>query len=588
MTYSAGASSYGGDLNSDAHGSARWMEPDEAEAAGLYRDSPSRILLAQNRMGKLAYFNGSGHVVVIAPARMGKGVGFVQGNLLTYEGSMVVIDPKGENASVTARHRKAAHRQEVFVLDPTGKIASYGLSGEIAVHGFNPLYCIQQAPDDNVIFDDIERLADALVVADDNQKDRHWRDGAKTFLKGCLIYLAYFKDKHLHHLIELSRLASGLDISYDQLFAALKSNRYHARPVQQVIERAGAWWDSVNPGERRSFVSMALRSLAWIDNPIWHAQLTSNDFDPRTLLNANTTVYIVCPFEKMEDYSPWFRLVISSCVLVTMRATTVTTPATLFMLDEYAQTLGRLAIVEQNIPAIEGLGGRYAFVFQNLGQMQKLWPDDYYNTVFANAGAHVFFNISDQNTAEFVSKSLGKCGALSASSGGIGSVQRELSTADELRTMPNNALIAFIRGFRPACLCKVNVNQHRELKGHIAANPLYLPSVKSAPRLPASVLRAPLIAPAPARHVHQIASAPSTNIPALKAAATSNLSSSQSAPNASLALVQALARQHPGKMLSVRGEMIGYCDMRYDPATNTQKQVFVPLLHKSSVLPSRR
>ncbi len=40
-------------------------------------------------------------------------------NLLTYEGSMLVIDPKGENAMITAKQRmKMGH--EVHIVDPWG------------------------------------------------------------------------------------------------------------------------------------------------------------------------------------------------------------------------------------------------------------------------------------------------------------------------------------------------------------------------------------------------------------------------------------------------------------------------------------
>ena len=39
--------------------------------------------------------------MTIAPTRTGKGVGTIIPNLLTAERSVLVIDPKGENAAVT-------------------------------------------------------------------------------------------------------------------------------------------------------------------------------------------------------------------------------------------------------------------------------------------------------------------------------------------------------------------------------------------------------------------------------------------------------------------------------------------------------
>jgi type IV secretion system protein VirD4 len=47
-----------------------------------------------------------------------QGRGTIIPNLLDYPGSVVCIDPKGENARITARHR--ARFGSVHVLDPFG------------------------------------------------------------------------------------------------------------------------------------------------------------------------------------------------------------------------------------------------------------------------------------------------------------------------------------------------------------------------------------------------------------------------------------------------------------------------------------
>src|SRR5436189_154809 len=52
-----------------------------------------------------------------APTRAGKGVGAIIPALLTYPGSVIVTDIKGENYQVTARHRRELG-QQVVVLDP--------------------------------------------------------------------------------------------------------------------------------------------------------------------------------------------------------------------------------------------------------------------------------------------------------------------------------------------------------------------------------------------------------------------------------------------------------------------------------------
>ena len=56
------------------------------------------------------------HLVTLAGSRAGKGRSLIIPNLLSYPGSVVCIDPKGENAAVTARYRREVLGQEVVVL----------------------------------------------------------------------------------------------------------------------------------------------------------------------------------------------------------------------------------------------------------------------------------------------------------------------------------------------------------------------------------------------------------------------------------------------------------------------------------------
>ena len=111
MPIKTGSSGYSGGWNDRSHGSARWMTPGEAEEVELYAYKADSIVLGQNSRGQLCCLNRQGHVLVLAPPRSGKGIGFVQANLAGYQGSMVVTDPKGENAAVLARYRQESLRE---------------------------------------------------------------------------------------------------------------------------------------------------------------------------------------------------------------------------------------------------------------------------------------------------------------------------------------------------------------------------------------------------------------------------------------------------------------------------------------------
>ncbi|MCD8518860.1 MAG: type IV secretory system conjugative DNA transfer family protein, partial [Flavobacterium sp.] len=72
---------------------------------------------------ELITYNGSAHLMTVAPTGTGKGRSVVVPTLLTYPGSVVVMDPKGENYAITARARYDMG-QQVIRLNPFDVLGS--------------------------------------------------------------------------------------------------------------------------------------------------------------------------------------------------------------------------------------------------------------------------------------------------------------------------------------------------------------------------------------------------------------------------------------------------------------------------------
>jgi type IV secretion system protein VirD4 len=84
------------------HGSARFASGPELQSFA----GPSGLLIGRNlQSGKPLRYDGPGHLLTIAPTRTGKGVGTVIPNLLLADRSVICVDPKGENTTITARAR---------------------------------------------------------------------------------------------------------------------------------------------------------------------------------------------------------------------------------------------------------------------------------------------------------------------------------------------------------------------------------------------------------------------------------------------------------------------------------------------------
>ncbi len=96
------------------YGSARWATPRDLKRSGMLR--PAGVFLGRSEEHYLRH-DGPEHVMAFAPTRSGKGVGLVIPTLLSWTGSAVIHDIKGENFSITAGWR--SRFSHCLYLNPT-------------------------------------------------------------------------------------------------------------------------------------------------------------------------------------------------------------------------------------------------------------------------------------------------------------------------------------------------------------------------------------------------------------------------------------------------------------------------------------
>ena len=141
------------------------------------------------RGGHLIGYGDDRHICTVAGSRAGKGRSLLINNMLTYPGSMIVVDPKGDLAVETAHHRSQSLKQRVIVLDP------YEAGGdELAPFrgSFNPLKAVTpDDPDTAVVAASL--IADALIVSS-GERDPHWAETGKQFLEAVILHVACSSD----------------------------------------------------------------------------------------------------------------------------------------------------------------------------------------------------------------------------------------------------------------------------------------------------------------------------------------------------------------------------------------------------------
>lgn len=87
----------------DKYGDARFATKADIKEMKLLNPKNSNGFILERIKGKRIESPVCRHSIVVAPTRSGKTAGFVIPNILNYQGSMIVIDPKGELYDMTAQ-----------------------------------------------------------------------------------------------------------------------------------------------------------------------------------------------------------------------------------------------------------------------------------------------------------------------------------------------------------------------------------------------------------------------------------------------------------------------------------------------------
>jgi type IV secretion system protein VirD4 len=360
------------------------------------------------------------HLVTIAGSRAGKGRSLIIPNLLSYPGSVICIDPKGENAAVTAKYRNEVLGQNVVILDPFGVLEEVASVAEFRGN-FNPLEWVNVSSPEAI--DDVNALADAIIVRD-SDKDPHWNESARAFLKGVMLTLM---DQLDPYEVDDAGTVLGVNWTLGEVRKIASQGlpeedaEGHTGPTMKglldkmksldgfngAIAASGHLLEQMGDNERGGVLSNLRRHTEFLESPAIAQSVAASDFNPYKVKNEPTSIYLVLPEWRMGTHSRWLRLVITSLLQGLQRSQTdKTKPATLIILDEFA-TLGHMDSIERAAGYIAGFGVKLWVILQDLSQLKSIYKNRW-ETFLGNAGALVAFGNVDVTTLEYLSKRLGE------------------------------------------------------------------------------------------------------------------------------------------------------------------------------------
>jgi type IV secretion system protein VirD4 len=454
-------------------GSARWGGKSDLTRAGLLKSDG--VFLGRWNDQYIRH-GGPEHILAFAPTRSGKGVGLVIPTLLSWTGSAVIHDIKGENWDLTSGWRSSFSKCVRF--DPTDNTSAR----------FNPLMEIRKG---SYEVRDVQNIADILVDPEGSLERRnHWEKTAHALLVGTILHVIYAeKDKTLSGC---ARFLSDPSCTFETTLNSMLTAKHNALPngareVHPIVAQAARELLNKSENERSGVLSTALSFLGLYRDPVVADVTATSDWTISDLMAGDRPVslYLVVPPSDLSRTKPLMRLILNQIG----RRLTETLPDVdrrkiLLMLDEFP-ALGRLDFFESALAFMAGYGVRAYLIAQSLNQIEKAYGPN--NAILDNCHVRIAFSTNDERTAKRISEALGTKTQLRSQKNYTGhrlapwlshmmvsrqETQRALMTPGEVMQMPSSDEIVMVSGCPPILAKKLRYFEDRNFTERILSPPV--------------------------------------------------------------------------------------------------------------------
>ncbi|MGZ4823082.1 MAG: type IV secretory system conjugative DNA transfer family protein [Terriglobales bacterium] len=398
--------------NDYLHGSARWAEKADIEAAGLlprprkWHETLHRRPSAGggvyvggwvDEKGRLHYLRHDGpeHCLMYAPTRSGKGVGPVAMTLLSWPDSALITDLKGELWAMTAGWRQQHARNKVLRFEPADPNCDVFI---------NPVDSIRVGSGREV--GDAQNLATLIVDPDGKGLETHWQKTGCALLVGVILH-AVFKSRNEGTpatLPYVDAMLSDPNRSVGELWMEMATYAHVNGENHAVVGAAARDMMDRPEEEAGSVLSTAKSYLALYRDPIVARAVSRSSFLIPELMRHERPVslYIVTQpgdkarlrplvrvivnmvvrqladkmeFERTLAAMPWWRKLLARCGVEQPATTYVRTKKTyrhrlLGMIDEFP-SLGRLEILQESLAFVAGYGIKFYLICQDINQLRS-------------------------------------------------------------------------------------------------------------------------------------------------------------------------------------------------------------------------
>jgi type IV secretion system protein VirD4 len=458
------------------HGDARFANRREIAHAGLFSETGFYL----GRIGRRdLILGGQQGVLLSAPPRSDKGTAIVIPNLLTWPGSVVCLDLKIENWTITAGYRQR-RGQAVFLFDPLNE------AGDTAC--WNCLSYVAQDP--NLRINDVQHIA-AILYPDIPGTDPFWAAGARSLFLGITLYVLETPSlpPTLGEVLRqgMASDSEGFSHHWRRLIEGRKAGRFPlsgpcVRALSDVIDLAPVTASSI----RKTFTSR----LDLLANPLLDRATSRNDFDLRELRRRPLSIYIGIRPADLHRLKPLLNLFIEQAIGLQTKTLPEHDPSlkhqVAMILDE-APAIGRIPILAESIAYLPGFNVRILLVVQALSQLRDVYGAQTAETMMKSLAVRIAYAPKDFGEANELSQELGNTTVRvktvskplaslfdrhrRSRSVNISEQKRPLLLPQEIKELGRDREILIYEGLRPILATKNRYFQDRRLRARLFPPP---------------------------------------------------------------------------------------------------------------------
>lgn len=454
----------------EEYGSAKWGNARELNKQYADRDGKNVILTKRVSIGLDGYKHRRNlNILVVGGSGSGKTRFFCKPGIMSVNCSYLIVDPKGEMLRSTG-----------YLLKEEGyDIKVFDLIHPRQSDGYNPFTYIRDDPD-------VLKLMDNLVKNTTPPKgasnDPFWEKAEIALDSALMLYLLYEAPveeqnfEMLMFMLECARVMEE-DEQYQSPLDLLFQTLEERDPSHIAVREYKVYKQAAGKTAKSILVTASVRLAAFIF-PQYAAMMQTDEMDFASMGERKRAIFCVIP---VNDGSMNYlvSMLLTQCFQqLYLRADEryngrLPVPVRVIQ-DEWANV-----VQPDSYPKVLATCRSYNIginiIVQNIQSIKALYKDEW-ESIIGNCDTLLFLGGGNEPTSlEFVSKLLGKetvhtrtrgqtKGRSGSSSVNFQQTGRDLMTPDEIRMLPTNDALLFIRGEKPVRDKKYDIKKHPNVR----------------------------------------------------------------------------------------------------------------------------